>query len=63
MHKIFMVVNEDRFFLSHRKDIALYAQKRGYEITLVAKNTGRRNEVEALGLKMIELPINQRGKI
>lgn len=62
MHKIFMVVNEDRFFLSHRKDIALYAQKRGYEITLVAKNTGRRNEVEALGLKMIELPINPTGE-
>lgn len=57
-----MVVNEDRFFLSHRKDIALYAQKRGYEITLVAKNTGRRNEVEALGLKMIELPINPTGE-
>lgn len=62
MYKIFMVVNEDRFFLSHRKDIALYAQKRGYEVTLVAKNTGRRNEVETLGLKMIELPINPTGE-
>ena len=49
MHKIFMVVNEDRFFLSHRKDIALYAQKRGYEITLVAKNTGRRTKWKPLG--------------
>ncbi len=57
-----MVVNEDRFFLSHRKDIALYAQKRGYEVTLVAKNTGKKNEVEALGLKMIELPINPTGE-
>ena len=60
-NKIFMVINEDRFFLSHRKDIAVYAQKAGLDVTLVAKNTGQRNEVEALGLKMIELPVNPTG--
>lgn len=57
-----MVVHEDRFFLSHRKEIALRAQQEGYDVTLVAKNTGRRAEVEALGIRMIELPINPTGE-
>lgn len=52
--KLLMIVNEDRFFLSHRKDIALTAQKEGWDVTIVCKNTGRRDEVEALGLKMLE---------
>lgn len=59
--KLLMIVNEDRFFLSHRKDIALTAQKEGWDVTIVCKNTGRRDEVEALGLKMLELPINPTG--
>ena len=56
-----MIVNEDRFFLSHRKEIAVAAQKAGWEVTLVCKDTGRWNEVEALGLKVLELPINPTG--
>ena len=59
--KLLMVVNEDRFFLSHRKDIALAAQEKGWEVSIVCKDTGRKKEVEALGLKMIELPINPTG--
>lgn len=61
MKKILMVVNEDRFFLSHRKDIALHAKQEGYDIKLVAKDTGQRRDVEALGIEMIELPINPTG--
>lgn len=56
-----MVVNEDRFFLSHRKDILLRAQQEGYDIRLVAKDTGQRHDVESLGIDMIELPINPTG--
>ena len=62
MKKIFMVVNEDRFFLSHRKDIAIEAQRQGWDVTIVCKDTGQRQDVEALGLKMLELPINPTGK-
>ena len=58
---LLMVVNEDRFFLSHRKDIALTAQNDGWDVKIVCKDTGRRREVEALGLEMIELPINPTG--
>ena len=57
-----MIVNEDRFFLSHRKEIASAAQEAGWDVTIVCKNTGRRQEVEALGLKVLELPINPTGK-
>lgn len=61
MKKLFMVVNEDRFFLSHRKEIALAAQRQGWEVTIVCKDTGQRQDVEALGLTMQELPINPTG--
>ena len=61
MKKLLMIVNEDRFFLSHRKEIALAAQDAGWDVTIVCKDTGRRQEVEALGLKVLELPINPTG--
>lgn len=61
MAKILLVVNEDRFFLSHRKDVALAARQQGYEFTVVCKDTGQRQDVEALGIPMIELPINPTG--
>lgn len=56
-----MIVNEDRFFLSHRKEIALAAQAKGWEVTVVCKDTGQCAEVEALGLPMLELPVNPTG--
>lgn len=59
--KLLMIVNEDRFFLSHRKDIAVAAQKTGWNVTIVCKDTGQRSDVESLGLKMIDLPINPTG--
>ena len=59
--KLLLIVNEDRFFLSHRKEIALAAQKAGWEVSVVCKDTGQREEVEALGLKMLELPVNPTG--
>ena len=62
MKKLFIVVNVDWFFLSHRKDIAISVQKVGYDVTIVTKNTGRKKDIEALGLKVIDLPINSRGE-
>ena len=59
--KLLMIVNEDRFFLSHRKDIAVAAQKAGWDVTIVCKDTGQRKDVEALGIKMLDLPINPTG--
>lgn len=56
-----MIVNEDRFFLSHRKEIAIAAQRAGWDVTVVCKDTGRWDEMQALGLKTMELPINPTG--
>lgn len=61
MKKLLLVVNEDRFFLSHRKDIALAAQRQGWDVTIVCKDTGQRQDVETLGLTMLELPIHPTG--
>lgn len=61
MAKLLIVVNEDRFFLSHRKDIALRAQKEGFDVIVVCKDTGRHDEIKALGLPVIELPVNPTG--
>lgn len=62
MVKLFIIVNVDWFFLSHRKDIALSAQKNGYDVTIVTKDTGKKTDIEALGLKMIDLPMNRSGQ-
>lgn len=59
---LFIIVNEDRFFLSHRKEIALAAQKAGWDVTVVCKDTGQRHEVEEMGLKVLELPVNPTGE-
>ena len=61
MAKLLIIINEDRFFLSHRKEIALRARQAGHDVTIVCKDTGDRAAVEALGLRMIDLPINPTG--
>lgn len=59
--KILLVVNEDRFFLSHRKEIAIGALAEGWDVTVVAKDTGHGGDIMNLGLKFINLPVNPTG--
>jgi glycosyltransferase involved in cell wall biosynthesis len=59
--KLFIVVNVDWFFLSHRKEIALAAKNAGYDVTVVTADTGKLHDIEALGLKVINLPMNRSG--
>lgn len=61
MIKLFIVVNVDWFFLSHRKDIAIQAIEAGYDVTIVAKDTGKSTVIKELGLKFIDLPMNSVG--
>ena len=61
MKKLFIVVNVDWFFLSHRKDIALAAQEAGWDVTIVTADTGKLKDIEALGLKVINLPMSRSG--
>lgn len=61
MPKLFIIVNVDTFFLSHRKDIALRAKKVGYDVTVIAKDTGKGDYIKSIGLRFINLPINKAG--
>lgn len=62
MIRLFIVVNVDWFFLSHRKDIALSARRAGYEVSIITKDTGKKQIIEALGFKVIDLPMNRSGQ-
>lgn len=59
--KLFIVVNVDWFFLSHRKDVALAAKEAGWDVTIVTADTGKLNDIEALGLMTINLPMSRSG--
>ena len=59
--KLFIVVNVDWFFLSHRKDVALAAMEAGWDVTIITADTGKLKDIEALGLKTINLPMNRSG--
>lgn len=61
MKKLFIVVNVDWFFLSHRKDIALAARKAGYDVTVITADTGKLRNIKDLGLKVIDLPMSRSG--
>lgn len=58
---LFIVVNVDWFFLSHRLPIALAAKEKGYRVTIVSKDTGKREEIEALGLRFINVEFDRSG--
>lgn len=58
---LFLVVNVDWFFLSHRKDIALSAQKAGWNVTVVTADTGKIKDIEKVGLKAINMPMSKSG--
>ena len=59
--KLFIVVNQDFFFLSHRLPIGIAAQKAGYDVTIVSEDTGVSYKIREIGLKTINLPINKAG--
>ena len=61
MAKLFIIVNQDSFFLSHRKPVAEAALAQGYDVTIVAQDTGRSADIRALGLGFIDLPIDKAG--
>lgn len=59
--KLFIVVNHDWFFISHRKAVAVAAMNAGWDVTIVACDTGCFADIQALGLKTVDLPINATG--
>lgn len=59
--RLFIIVNVDWFFLSHRLPVALAAQKAGWDVTIVTADTGKLKDIEAKGLKTINLPMSRSG--
>lgn len=59
---ILIVVNEDAFFLSHRKEIGMEALRHGWKVTVVARDTGESGKIKSLGINFINLPINPTGR-
>lgn len=59
--KLFIVVNVDWFFLSHRLPIAIAAKNVGFDVTIVSLDTGRSSEIESYGLKFIDAPFTRSG--
>lgn len=59
--KLFIVVNQDWFFLSHRLPIGVAAKDAGYDVTIVSEDTGVSDKIREAGLKTINLPINKAG--
>ena len=57
--RLIIVVNVDWFFLSHRLSIALKAKSEGFDVVIIARDTGRSKEIISHGLKFIPLPMSR----
>jgi len=59
--KLFIVVNQDWFFLSHRLPIGIAANNEQYDVSVVCEDTGVSDKIREAGLKAINLPISKAG--
>lgn len=59
MKRLFIIVNVDWFFLSHRLPIALEAKRRGFEVTILTGDTGRGVDIINHGLNFIPIPLQR----
>ncbi len=60
--KLFLVVNVDWFFLSHRLPIAVEAIKKGFNVTVFAiEEANKGEEIKNYGLEFIPLPASRSG--
>lgn len=61
MKKLFYIVNVDWFFISHRLPLAIHAMKQGFVVYILTADTGRRSELESLGIQFISIPFKRSG--
>jgi glycosyltransferase involved in cell wall biosynthesis len=61
MKKLFIVLNSEKFLISHRLLIAQTAQQQGFDVYIVAPNTGYVDEISAAGFNFIEIKFNRSG--
>lgn len=59
--KVMIIVNVDWFFISHRLPIALAARNRGYSVSIAVGDTGRIDEIRAMGFEVHNIPVDRSG--
>ncbi|WPR71637.1 glycosyltransferase family 4 protein [Flavobacterium sp. NG2] len=57
--KILMVANVDWFYIMHRLSIGKKAKQEHYEVVVIAKDTGRANEIKDSGLDFVNIDISR----
>ena len=58
--KILFVVTEDWYFISHRLKLAKYLNKRGFEISVCCKDTGKVNDIIKNGITHFPLSVDRK---
>ena len=53
--RIVFVTNVDWAFISHRLPLGLHSIKEGYEVYLLAKDTGKKKLLKSFGIKLIDI--------
>tara|TARA_R100000306_G_C4367329_1_gene138282 strand:- start:260 stop:1369 length:1110 start_codon:yes stop_codon:yes gene_type:complete len=56
-----MVANVDWFFISHRLCIAEEAQKHGWTVIVACEDTGRKEEIEKVGIQFVDFRFSRSG--
>lgn len=59
MKRLVFIVNVDWFFISHRLPLALHALAEGWEVFLLTKDSGKKNELENLGIHFYDVPFGR----
>lgn len=58
---MFILLNDDNFFYFHFLPIALEAQKRQFDLTIFAIDTGKASLIRQLGFQFVPLPMTRSG--
>ena len=61
MKKLCILTNTDWYFMLHRKDIALEAKQKGWDVTVLSPDTGYQDEIKNLGLKPKPMTMTRTG--
>ena len=58
--KILFIVTEDWYFISHRLKLARYLKKKGFEVSVCCKDTGKINNIKKNGIAHYSLSVDRK---
>lgn len=61
MKTLLIITNVDRFFISHRFEIAKEAIRKGWKVYVAAEDTGRGSEIAVNGIRFIDFRFSRSG--